>query len=205
MGCIPRKSSCSTPRYVGLLSHVRIYSTLRPTTFVPQIHNQNLIWQGVLVKFRKLLIFVHLTICFCYISVITTAAKQGNSKADGGSPSLATAATEREALGADYEKLGIHPHVYETSSLAYLGLAHDGNNQAILVTGESGAGKTETIKIVMNHLAKVERSRPLWPESDRTSANKQGAEQVVNRILCSNPLFESFGNAKTLRNDNSSR
>jgi hypothetical protein len=51
---------------------------------------------------------------------------------------LATAATERQALGYEYEKLGIHPHVYETSSLAYLGLAHERNNQAILVTGESG-------------------------------------------------------------------
>jgi myosin-5 len=118
---------------------------------------------------------------------------------------LATAATERQALGYEYEKLGIHPHVYETSSLAYLGLAHEGNNQAILVTGESGAGKTETIKIVMNHLATVERSRPLWPESDRSNSNEQGSEQVVNRLLHSNPLFESFGNAKTLRNDNSSR
>lgn len=118
---------------------------------------------------------------------------------------MATAATERRALGYEYEKLGIHPHVYETSSLAYLGLAHEGNNQAILVTGESGAGKTETIKIVMNHLATVERSRPLWPESDRSNNNEQGSEQVVNRVLHSNPLFESFGNAKTLRNDNSSR
>ena len=108
-------------------------------------------------------------------------------------------------MGYEYEKLGIHPHVYETSSLAYLGLAHERINQAILVTGESGAGKTETIKIVMNHLATVERSRPLWPDSDRDSGNEQGSKDVVNRVLHSNPLFESFGNAKTLRNDNSSR
>ena len=118
---------------------------------------------------------------------------------------LATAATERQALGYEYEKLGIHPHVYETSSLAYLGLAHERYNQAILVTGESGAGKTETIKIVMNHLATVERSRPFWPDSDRYNRNEQGSKDVVNRVLYSNPLFESFGNAKTLRNDNSSR
>eukprot|EP00804_Cyclotella_cryptica_P008849 CCRYP_013082-RA/>CCRYP_013082-RA protein AED:0.07 eAED:0.07 QI:484/1/1/1/0.91/0.92/13/136/1750 len=122
-----------------------------------------------------------------------------------GSLSLATAATEKQALGYEYEKLGIHPHVYETSSLAFLGLARDGTDQAILVTGESGAGKTETIKIVMNHLATVERSRPLWPESDRCSISEHGSEQVVNRVIHSNPLFESFGNAKTLRNDNSSR
>lgn len=63
----------------------------------------------------------------------------------------------------------------------------------------------ERIKIVMNHLATVERSRPLWPESDRNSISEHGSEQVVNRVIHSNPLFESFGNAKTLRNDNSSR
>ena len=117
---------------------------------------------------------------------------------------LATAASEKKALGYEYEKLGINPHVYETSSLAYLGLALDGNDQTILVTGESGAGKTETIKLVMNHLAIVERSRPSWPKSDREVANDHGSD-TVNRILRANPLFEAFGNAKTLRNDNSSR
>lgn len=104
---------------------------------------------------------------------------------------LATAATERKAVGYDFEKLGINPHVYETSSLAYLGLAVEGNDQTILVTGESGAGKTETIKIVMNHLATVERSRPSWPESDRVqSANYHDASDTVERVLKSNPMFE---------------
>ncbi|KAL9191102.1 hypothetical protein ACHAXT_000808 [Thalassiosira profunda] len=117
---------------------------------------------------------------------------------------LATAASEKKAVGYEYEKLGINPHVYETSSLAYLGLAVEGNDQTIVVTGESGAGKTETIKIVMNHLATVERSRPSWPESDRIVASEHGAD-TVNRVLKANPLFEAFGNAKTLRNDNSSR
>eukprot|EP00581_Thalassiosira_minuscula_P009908 CAMPEP_0183708778 /NCGR_PEP_ID=MMETSP0737-20130205/4981_1 /TAXON_ID=385413 /ORGANISM="Thalassiosira miniscula, Strain CCMP1093" /LENGTH=1321 /DNA_ID=CAMNT_0025936715 /DNA_START=22 /DNA_END=3987 /DNA_ORIENTATION=- len=117
---------------------------------------------------------------------------------------LATAAAEKKALGYEYEKLGIDPHPYETSSLAYLGLALEGNDQTILVTGESGAGKTETIKIVMNHLATVERSRPLWPESDRKATSGHGSE-TINKILQANPLFEAFGNAKTVRNDNSSR
>ena len=116
----------------------------------------------------------------------------------------AMGSTEKKALGYDYEKLGINPHPYETSSLAYLGLAVDGNDQTILVTGESGAGKTETIKIVMNHLATVEKSRPSWPESDRVMASGHGSD-TVNTVLQANPLFEAFGNAKTLRNDNSSR
>ena len=127
-----------------------------------------------------------------------------NESSQKGTHPLATAALEKQSLGYDHEKLGINPHVYETSSLAYLGLALSGNDQTILVTGESGAGKTETIKIVMNHLATVERSRPSWTESDGDTGREHGSE-TVHRILTANPLFEAFGNAKTLRNDNSSR
>ena len=134
---------------------------------------------------------------------IGVTPQKDSAKKGVGKP-LATAAAERKALGYEYEKLGINPHVYETSSLAYLGLAVEGNDQTILVTGESGAGKTETIKIVMNHLATVERSRPSWPESDRAASSEHGSD-TVNRVLQANPLFEAFGNAKTLRNDNSSR
>lgn len=66
-----------------------------------------------------------------------TKVPSSDKEAKDGSQSLATAATEKQAVGYEYEKLGIHPHVYETSSLAYLGLAYEGINQAILVTGES--------------------------------------------------------------------
>ena len=64
-------------------------------------------------------------------------------------------------------------------------------NQSILVTGESGSGKTETVKILMSHLSCINKGSK---END-----------VVNKILDSNPLLESFGNSKTVRNDNSSR
>lgn len=90
----------------------------------------------------------------------------------------------------------IAPHVYETSALSYKGLAADGQNQSILVSGESGAGKTETVKICMNHIASVQAG----PGSKHKKANK-----VVQRVVESNPLLEAFGNAKTRRNDNSSR
>lgn len=169
---------------------------------------KSLIWQGKLLA-SIFNLTINVFVCFTHKLVPFSAAPVTNSSIQTNEASkdqtLATAATERQALGYEYEKLGIHPHVYETSSLAYLGLAHERNNQAILVTGESGAGKTETIKLVMSHLATVERSRPLWPESDRISVSERGSEQVVNRVLHSNPLFESFGNSKTLRNDNSSR
>jgi len=90
----------------------------------------------------------------------------------------------------------VDPHVYETSALAYKGLAFDGEDQSILVSGESGAGKTETVKICMNHMASCQQG----PRASSTEMSP-----VVQRILESNPLLEAFGNAKTVRNDNSSR
>ena len=89
------------------------------------------------------------------------------------------------------------PHVYETSALSYKGLAVDNMNQSILVSGESGAGKTETVKICMNHIAAVQRG----PSSGKAAKENM----VVKRVVESNPLLEAFGNAKTRRNDNSSR
>eukprot|EP01034_Spumella_vulgaris_P022338 gene22338-28458_t len=82
------------------------------------------------------------------------------------------------------------PHVYATSASAYKGLRDHNRNQSILVSGESGAGKTETVKILMGHLAQVSGK-----ENDTT----------IVKVLKANPLLESFGNAKTVRNDNSSR
>ena len=63
-------------------------------------------------------------------------------------------------------------------------------NQSILVSGESGAGKTETTKIMMAHLASVAGGTD---------------DETIRKVLECNPLLESFGNAKTVRNDNSSR
>ena len=94
----------------------------------------------------------------------------------------------------------VDPHVYETSALCYKGLAFTQIDQSILVSGESGAGKTETVKIAMNHMASVQRG-PVSASGD----NDKFEDPVVNRVLQSNPLLESFGNAKTTRNDNSSR
>jgi myosin-5 len=93
----------------------------------------------------------------------------------------------------------MEPHVYEVSALAYKGLAFGGHDQSILVSGESGAGKTETVKIAMNHMASVQQG-PKTPGN-----NNDKLDPVVKRVVESNPLLESFGNAKTRRNDNSSR
>eukprot|EP00529_Nitzschia_sp_RCC80_P008862 CAMPEP_0113505974 /NCGR_PEP_ID=MMETSP0014_2-20120614/35635_1 /TAXON_ID=2857 /ORGANISM="Nitzschia sp." /LENGTH=1179 /DNA_ID=CAMNT_0000401387 /DNA_START=21 /DNA_END=3560 /DNA_ORIENTATION=- /assembly_acc=CAM_ASM_000159 len=98
----------------------------------------------------------------------------------------------------DARKL-VQPHVYEVSSLSYKGLAFGGDDQSILVSGESGAGKTETVKIAMNHIASVQRGRV------SASSSESFSDPVVDRVLESNPLLEAFGNAMTRRNDNSSR
>ena len=92
---------------------------------------------------------------------------------------------------------GMEPHVYEVSALSYKGLAFGGEDQSILVSGESGAGKTETVKIAMNHMASVQQGP--------AGAGSGGLDPVVQRVVDSNPLLEAFGNAKTRRNDNSSR
>jgi myosin-5 len=91
----------------------------------------------------------------------------------------------------------LEPHVYEVSALCYKGLAFTGKDQSILVSGESGAGKTETVKICMNHMASVQEG------PGQKSSNE--LDPVVKRVVDSNPLLEAFGNAKTRRNDNSSR
>ncbi|ETW06453.1 hypothetical protein H310_02709 [Aphanomyces invadans] len=89
------------------------------------------------------------------------------------------------------------PHVYAVSARAFHHMKTTGHNQSILVSGESGAGKTETTKILMSHLATA---------GDRGDAhNRDITLNIVERVLQSNPLMESFGNAKTSRNDNSSR
>mmetsp|Transcript_37818 Transcript_37818/g.55694 ORF Transcript_37818/g.55694 Transcript_37818/m.55694 type:complete len:1372 (+) Transcript_37818:176-4291(+) len=110
----------------------------------------------------------------------------------------------------EQQKEKISPHVYETSSLAYRGLASDGQSQSILVSGESGAGKTETVKILMSHLAwiqqgddKQETASPVKTDSLEHAASTKNI--IIKRVLDSNPLLEAFGNAKTSRNDNSSR
>ena len=98
-----------------------------------------------------------------------------------------------ETLQEQYKEKMRHeltPHVYSTSSLAYRGLRNYDRNQSILVSGESGAGKTETVKILMSHLAHISGRRN---------------DQTITKVLEANPLLESFGNAKTARNDNSSR
>lgn len=114
------------------------------------------------------------------------------------------------------------PHVFALADHAYTQLiqggALDPANQSIIISGESGAGKTETTKIIMQYLARATSYRKVPNEQAPqdvshhvTAANSANGTvsralgKLEERVLESNPLLESFGNAKTLRNDNSSR
>ncbi|XP_062073083.1 myosin-9 [Humulus lupulus] len=93
--------------------------------------------------------------------------------------------------GAPFGKLG--PHVFAIADFAYRQMVNEGKSNSILVSGESGAGKTETTKMLMRYLAFV---------GGRSAAEGRTVEQ---QVLESNPVLEAFGNAKTSRNNNSSR
>lgn len=92
-----------------------------------------------------------------------------------------------EAYFKDHVKA--EPHVFQIAAEAYKHLLDDYTNQAVIISGESGAGKTEATKSVLQFLSDA-------------AGSTTGVEQ---QILQSNPLLEAFGNAKTSRNNNSSR
>ncbi|XP_044498188.1 myosin-6-like isoform X1 [Mangifera indica] len=93
--------------------------------------------------------------------------------------------------GADLGELS--PHPFAVADSAYRQMINEGISQSILVSGESGAGKTESTKMLMSYLAYM---------GGRTTTEKRSVEQ---QVLESNPVLEAFGNAKTVRNNNSSR
>jgi myosin-5 len=83
------------------------------------------------------------------------------------------------------------PHIFAVAEEAYRRMAREGKNQSIIVSGESGAGKTESAKYTMRYFATV--------------GGAAADTQIEKKVLASNPIMEAIGNAKTIRNDNSSR
>ncbi|XP_048364089.1 unconventional myosin-If-like [Sphaerodactylus townsendi] len=84
------------------------------------------------------------------------------------------------------------PHIYALADNMYRNMLIDGENQCVIISGESGAGKTVAAKYIMGYVSKVSGGGPK-------------VQHVKDIILKSNPLLEAFGNAKTVRNNNSSR
>ncbi|KAG0251679.1 Myosin type-2 heavy chain 1 [Mortierella polycephala] len=93
----------------------------------------------------------------------------------------------------------LEPHLFAIAEDAYRCMIRDEKNQTIVVSGESGAGKTVSAKFIMRYFATAD-------DSERgTVATKTGMSETEEQILATNPIMEAFGNAKTTRNDNSSR
>lgn len=90
-------------------------------------------------------------------------------------------------------RLEVPPHVFAIAEAAYYRMTTEKENQCVIISGESGAGKTEAAKRIMQYIAAV------------SGGDGSGIEDVKQMVLATNPLLESFGCAKTLRNDNSSR
>uniref|UniRef100_A0A3P8X0B4 Myosin heavy chain, fast skeletal muscle-like n=1 Tax=Cynoglossus semilaevis TaxID=244447 RepID=A0A3P8X0B4_CYNSE len=87
------------------------------------------------------------------------------------------------------------PHIFSVSDNAYQFMLTDRENQSVLITGESGAGKTVNTKRVIQYFATISVN----PEK------KKDTGSLEDQIIAANPLLEAYGNAKTVRNDNSSR
>ncbi|ADM11386.2 myosin heavy chain [Encephalitozoon intestinalis ATCC 50506] len=90
------------------------------------------------------------------------------------------------------KKYELEPHIFAVANEAYKSMVSSRENQSILITGESGAGKTENTKRVVEFLAMV-------------GGSKDAEVSIDRKIIDANPILEAFGNAQTVKNDNSSR
>ena len=88
------------------------------------------------------------------------------------------------------------PHCFDTTMHSIFDLLNQSKNQALVISGESGAGKTECAKLCMKFIAYY---------FGKKGEDGKKEESLEDKILACNPVLEAFGNAKTVRNDNSSR
>lgn len=109
-------------------------------------------------------------------------------------------ASARIEAYAGREREEREPHLFAVAEEAYRSMLRDGRSQSIIISGESGAGKTVSARLVMRYFAVADRlhSHHGDPRGESVTLGEQ-------RVLSTNPILEAFGNAKTTRNDNSSR
>jgi myosin-1 len=99
----------------------------------------------------------------------------------------------RKCLFHNADTSQVPPHVFAIAESSYYNMNAYKENQCIIISGESGAGKTEAAKRIMQYIANV------------SGGSNSSIQETKDMVLATNPLLESFGNAKTLRNNNSSR
>lgn len=92
------------------------------------------------------------------------------------------------------------PHLFAVSDEAYRNMLQNKDNQSMLITGESGAGKTENTKKVIAYFASIGAN-----QQELINNLKDKTITLEDQIVQTNPVLEAFGNAKTVRNNNSSR
>lgn len=106
------------------------------------------------------------------------------------------------------------PHLFATAEAAYSSLMQSSGkrkplDQSVIISGESGAGKTEATKVIMSYLAHITAKdsdiTTVPPGSPNSSKSRRATGKLEQRVLNTNPMLEAFGNSQTLRNDNSSR
>jgi myosin-5 len=99
----------------------------------------------------------------------------------------------------------LEPHLFAIAEESYRRMIDFDQNQSIIVSGESGAGKTQSAKYVMRYFAVVEHLTNSESRQTSLSDINEKNTSVEDAVLSTNPIMEAFGNSKTTRNDNSSR
>ena len=99
------------------------------------------------------------------------------------------------------KKNEVPPHLYLVADTAFAAMMRDRLNQSMMITVESGAGKTENTKKVIQYFAFVATAI----SGKKKTAEEEGKPSLEDQIVSCNPVLESYGNAKTTRNNNSSR
>eukprot|EP00929_Paragymnodinium_shiwhaense_P097917 TRINITY_DN5948_c0_g1_i1.p1 TRINITY_DN5948_c0_g1~~TRINITY_DN5948_c0_g1_i1.p1 ORF type:complete len:2102 (-),score=505.44 TRINITY_DN5948_c0_g1_i1:50-6355(-) len=103
------------------------------------------------------------------------------------------------------DSLDLPPHIFGTGHDALCGLREGTRDQAIVISGESGAGKTESAKLLLRYVAEVVRSSSSSSSATPADDSQPRARGLEEKVMQTNPVLEAFGNAMTVRNNNSSR